>query len=212
MLEMKVHFPEVLLVLRHGQTPWNLEKKLQGRKDIPLNETGRAQALENGKTLRCLLAKEAIDPKEVKIFASPLIRAMETAQIACKEAGLPGVIQSEPLLIEQCYGLLEGMTHAEIQKQYPHCWYMRQHDPLSYLPPEGESGDEFQARISSVIDKATGVTLLVGHFGLLRTLIALCKSNAIKTDIDFETLTGAQDTVYMVRSGALTLYTASHLK
>ncbi len=212
MTKALVHFPEVLLILRHGQTEWNREKKLQGRKDIPLNETGRAQALENGKTLRRLLVKEAIDPKEVKIFASPLVRAMETAQIACKEAGLPGVIHSEPLLIEQCYGLLEGMTHEEIQKQYPHCWYMRQHDPLSYLPPEGESGDEFQARISSVIDRTTGVTLLVGHFGLLRTLIALCKTNGIKTDIDFETLTGAQDTVYMVREGALTLYSASDLK
>ncbi len=212
MIKMKVHFPEVLLVLRHGQTQWNLEKKLQGRTDIPLNETGRAQATQNGKTLRALLAKEAIDPKEVKIFASPLVRAMETAQIACKEAGLSGAICPEPLLIEQCYGLLEGMTHSEIQKKYPHCWYMRQHDPLSYLPPEGEPGEVFQARISSVIDKVTGVTLLVGHFGLLRTLIALCKTNDIKTDIDFETLTGAQDTVYMVRGGALTLHTASNLK
>ena len=212
MAKITVHFPEVLLVLRHGQTQWNLEKRLQGSKDIPLNETGRAQACENGKTLRTLLAKEAIDSKEVKIFASPLCRAMETAQIACKEAGLIGEIRPEARLAEQCYGLLEGMTHGEIQEKYPYCWYMRQHNPLSYVPPQGESGEAFQERISSVINSLSGITLLVGHFGLLRTLIALCKTNNIKTDIDFETLTGAQDTVYMVKNGALTLYTASNLK
>lgn len=207
-----IRFPEVLLVLRHGQTAWNLERRLQGRIDIPLNETGRLQAATNGRTLAALLKREEITPESVQIFSSPLSRTMQTAEIASHEAGLTAPINPEPRLIEQDFGLLQAMTHEEVQKKYPYCWYMRQHKPLSYLPPLGESGAAFQERISSVIDASTGVTLLVGHFGLLRTLIALSKSNAIKTDLDFETLTGDQNAVYMVRNGVLTLHRASETK
>ena len=200
-----IHFPKVLFVLRHGQTDWNRQKRLQGRKDIPLNETGRKQAYENGRILRSLLARENIVPSDVCIKASPLIRAMQTAQIVCREAGLPGKILPVDGLKEQSFGLLEGMTHDQIREKYPHCWYMRLHDPLAYTPPEGEPGSLFQTRISAVIDACSQTTLLVGHYGLLRTLIALCQTQGIKTDLNFETLTGNQNVVYMVRNGVLTL-------
>ena len=201
-----IHFPDVLFVIRHGQTDWNLQKKLQGRKDIPLNETGRKQALANGTILRNLLAREAIPLDSVAIKVSPLTRAMQTAQIVCREAHLPGKSLPVDGLKEQSYGLLEGMTHDEIREKYPHCWYMRLHDPLSYTPPEGEAGSLFQERISAVIDACTQTTLLVGHFGLLRTLMALCQTQGIRTNLNFEILTGNQNVVYMVRDGVLTLH------
>ena len=206
MASTAIHFPAVLFVIRHGQTDWNLQKRLQGRKDIPLNETGRKQANVNGAILQHLLAREAISPESVAIKASPLVRAMQTAQIVCHEAHLSGKILPVDGLKEQSYGLLEGMTHDEIREKYPHCWYMRLHDPLSYTPPEGEPGSLFQARIGAVINACTQTTLLVGHFGLLRTLIALCQTQGIHTDLNFETLTGNQNVVYVVRDGVLTLH------
>lgn len=212
MIPSHVRFPETLFVLRHGQTQWNLQKRLQGRIDIPLNETGCEQARINGLILKKLLKSESIDPKCVCIRSSPLSRAMQTAQIACRVAQLPAPIIPEPKLAEQCYGELEGMTHDQIRRKYPYCWYMRLHDPLSYTPPHGESGEMFQSRISTVIDSCREITLLVGHFGLLRTLIALCQTNGVETDINFETLTGAQDVVYMVRNGKLTLHGVSQDK
>jgi probable phosphoglycerate mutase len=103
-----------LYVLRHGQTDWNVQMRLQGSTDIPLNETGRAQAHVAAK----ILAGEGI----TKIIASPLSRALETAQIVGAASGLEPVVDGR--LIERNFGLFEGMTIDEVHQ---HREDMREH-------------------------------------------------------------------------------------
>ncbi|MBH0128996.1 histidine phosphatase family protein [Salinibacterium sp. NK8237] len=99
-----------IYLVRHGETDWNLERRIQGSTDIPLNETGRAQARTTGE----LLARRQWDG----IFASPLSRAMETAEII---ASIVRLAAPEPVaaIVERNYGVAEGCTDDEIDALYP---------------------------------------------------------------------------------------------
>lgn len=94
----------MFFVLRHGQTDWNLEARLQGSTDIPLNDTGRDQARHAGEILK--------SHGLTKIVASPLSRALETARIVGEATGLTPDIDAR--LIERNFGLFEGMTIDEV--------------------------------------------------------------------------------------------------
>jgi probable phosphoglycerate mutase len=99
-----------IYLVRHGETDWNRERRIQGSSDIPLNSTGRAQARTTGE----LLARRKWDG----IFASPLSRAMETAQIISAEVGLAAPI-ALPEVVERRYGDAEGRTDTEVDALYP---------------------------------------------------------------------------------------------
>lgn len=98
-----------IYLVRHGETDWNRERRVQGSTDIPLNATGRAQAKITGE----LLARRQWDA----IFASPLSRAMETAEIIAAEVGLPSPI-AVGAVVERSYGDAEGRTDAELDALY----------------------------------------------------------------------------------------------
>ena len=107
-------------VLRHGQTDWNVQMRLQGSTDIPLNETGRAQAHVAAK----ILAGEGV----TQIIASPLSRALETAQIVGAAAGIEPVIDNR--LIERNFGQFEGMTIDEV--------HQHREDMRDYMNPQAD--------------------------------------------------------------------------
>ncbi|MCU1569788.1 MAG: histidine phosphatase family protein [Naasia sp.] len=98
-----------LVLVRHGQTDWNLQERIQGSSDIPLNETGREQARAAGR----LLADQHWDA----IVSSPLSRALETARIIAAEVGLHSV-QTVDDLRERHYGAAEGLTGAEVEARF----------------------------------------------------------------------------------------------
>lgn len=98
--------------VRHGQTDWNLDGKLQGSSDIPLNDTGRQQAREAVAVLR-----EHGD-RWSAVVSSPLSRARETAEIIADGLGLE-LGPSYPELVERDYGDAEGMLDAEVQRAWP---------------------------------------------------------------------------------------------
>ncbi len=100
----------VFALVRHGETDWNRERRIQGSTDIPLNDTGREQARATG----ALLASRRWNA----IVASPLSRAHETAQLIAGEAGL-GEPELDARLAERDYGDAEGLTGAEIDARYP---------------------------------------------------------------------------------------------
>jgi Fructose-2,6-bisphosphatase len=99
-----------LYLVRHGETEWNRQRRIQGRTDIPLNATGREQARLTG----MLLTRRPI----TRVFASPLSRARETAEIIAAELGLPGP-ELRDALVERNYGDAEGLSFHEVDARYP---------------------------------------------------------------------------------------------
>jgi probable phosphoglycerate mutase len=100
----------VFALVRHGETDWNRERRIQGSTDIPLNELGREQARATG----ALLASR----RWSALIASPLSRAAETARLIGEQVGL-GDPELEPRLVERDYGAAEGLTGPEIDLQFP---------------------------------------------------------------------------------------------
>lgn len=143
-------------LLRHGQTDWNIDFRLQGITDIPLNETGIKQA----KT-----AASVFSPSDWNFVASsPLIRALDTAEIVAQAISVPEVA-IEPLLLERSFGEAEGMTHAEWKDKFP-----------DGLPPGGESLDELRFRANSLLDQLLTTyrgtrVLAVSHGAMIRKIV-----------------------------------------
>ncbi|MFM2354081.1 MAG: hypothetical protein RLZZ608_1487 [Actinomycetota bacterium] len=100
----------VFALVRHGETDWNRERRIQGSTDIPLNDTGREQARATG----ALLASR----RWTALVASPLTRASETARLIGAEVGL-GEPELEPRIAERDYGQAEGLTGPEIDAMFP---------------------------------------------------------------------------------------------
>ena len=101
-----------LILLRHGETEWNRERRMQGHRDIPLNAAGVAQAALAAPTVA------ALQPEV--IVSSDLQRALATAQAVADRAGLP--VQVDPRLRETSLGLWEGLTRAEVMEGWPGAW------------------------------------------------------------------------------------------
>ena len=99
-----------IYLVRHGETDWNRARRIQGSTDIPLNDTGRAQAATTGK----LLARREWSA----IISSPLSRAFETASIIAREIGLPEPLSNADL-VERNYGDAEGLDYETIEARYP---------------------------------------------------------------------------------------------
>ena len=99
-----------LYLVRHGETDWNRQRRIQGLTDIPLNDVGRAQAMTTGRRL----AARSWDG----VFSSPLSRALETASIIADELALPAPIPLEAL-VERDYGEAEGMNFLDIERRWP---------------------------------------------------------------------------------------------
>jgi broad specificity phosphatase PhoE len=132
-----------LVLIRHGQTDWNVEGRWQGQADPPLNERGRQQARH--------VAEYQSQFGFVALYSSDLRRAMETAQIIGAEMGL--AVISEPRLREINLGRWQGMLTDDIRAQYPD-EFRRWHDvPLTVLPPDGETVHALAARVLEAINE-----------------------------------------------------------
>ena len=133
-----------MYIIRHGQTPWNARKCLQGRSDVDLNENGIYLAEFTGKALRDVTFDMA--------FTSPLIRAKHTAQ--CILAGRKVPIIEDERLIEISFGIYEGCCYAEENRQVPQQWIENFfHAPQDYVAaPGGESLDDVEKRTRNFME------------------------------------------------------------
>jgi probable phosphoglycerate mutase len=159
---MKLTAP--LYMLRHGETAWNLDRRMQGSKDSSLTARGRAQAAAMGRALAAELARE---PGPTVFLRSPLGRTCETASIVGRELGLdPSQWRDDPRLAELRYGDWEGSTWAEIEAHTPEAMASWRADPEGYCPPGGETHDQLRRRSAEALAEiiASGMrTVVVSH-------------------------------------------------
>ena len=153
-----------LYMLRHGETAWNTERRMQGTKDSALTERGRDQALAMGRTLRAELAG-AHGP--TIFLRSPLGRVRETSEIVGRELGLdPAEWRDDPRLAELGYGQWEGFSWKEIEVTHPTALADWRADPHGYCPPGGETHFELRRRCETMLAEIAATstrTVVVSH-------------------------------------------------
>lgn len=194
----------ILYYLRHGETDWNVEARLQGRHDIPLNARGREQARHCGEVLRDLFARDGVDPAGLDYVSSPLGRARETMVLARGAMGLgPDGFRLLDELTEISFGTWEGRTIAEMRARDPDGVAAREHDKWHFLPPGGESYEAVAARMSAWYTRLTRDTVATAHGGTARGLMAALgiAKPAAAPMIDIE-----QGVVYVFKGETLTRY------
>ena len=158
-----------LYFIRHGETEWNAEARYQGQVDIPLNDTGRAQAKRNGEALRGLPGIESLD-----YVASPLGRTRETMDIVRRALSLPeDGVRFEPLLREMNYGHWEGQLASDLPRTDPEGIAERASDWWHWRPLGGESYEDLTVRIGEWLSTITRDTVVVSHGGVSRALRGL---------------------------------------
>jgi broad specificity phosphatase PhoE len=155
------------ILVRHGQTTWNREERFRGQSDIPLNETGLAQAAMTARRI-------ATGWSPAAVYCSPLLRARQTAQAIADPLALP--VQPQADLNDIHFGLLQGLTVAEATERWPavvHTWFNAPH--LAQLPG-GERLEEVSARAMAAVNELaarhpTDTIVLVGHLVLNKVML-----------------------------------------
>ena len=163
----------VLYYIRHGQTDWNVESRLQGQHDIPLNAVGRAQARRCGEILRELFARDDRDPAAFDYVASPLVRARATMELMRVELELdPGLYRTDARLMEMSFGRWEGFTYAELKAHEETALAAREQDKWNFALPGGESYEQLRHRVGLWYDGVDRDIVVSAHGGVARALIA----------------------------------------
>ncbi|MBR1190860.1 histidine phosphatase family protein [Bradyrhizobium sp. AUGA SZCCT0169] len=194
----------VIYYIRHGETSWNAEGRLQGVQDIPLNDLGRRQAAHAGNVLADLLLRNGHDKNSLSFVASPLIRARATMELVRGSLELPrDGYALDDRLREIGYGEWEGATLPELQRRDPDLYAKRQAEKWTVSPPGGESYVDVQARMQDWYASVAADTVAVAHGGTARALMVAL---GIETPLSAADLTIEQGAVYVFRDGALRKY------
>jgi broad specificity phosphatase PhoE len=163
----------ILYFVRHGETDWNRERRLQGQHDIPLNPLGRSQAQRCGVLLRDLLTKGGRSITDYDYVSSPLGRARETMELMRGTMGLePGLYRTDARLMEMSFGRWEGFTYAELQVREAAALIERERDKWGFVLPGGESYAQLEARVQVWYDGIERETVAAAHGGVCRALMA----------------------------------------
>ncbi len=172
--------PTRICFIRHGETDWNVERRIQGQTDIALNETGKRQAVA--------MAFNAAHHEFSAIYSSDLARAFETASMLAARRGLEVVRCSE--LRERHYGIFQGITAAEGQTLHPEAYrYYRERD-VAYDFETGESMRDFAGRVGRAVEnmrrRHAGQTIAaLTHAGVLDILYRRATGRQLHTPRDF---------------------------
>ncbi|MFE1601689.1 histidine phosphatase family protein [Methylobacterium sp. ID0610] len=160
-----------LYFVRHGETDWNAEGRLQGQRDTPLNPRGLAQAAGVGETLRFLLGERAGD---LAYLASPLTRTRATMETLRGVLGLdPAAYATDSRLVEIGFGAWEGRTWRDLRDADPRAYAARNRDRWGHCPPGAgaESYAMLLDRVRPVLDGLAGPTVMVAHGGVARAVL-----------------------------------------
>jgi probable phosphoglycerate mutase len=176
-----------IIAVRHGETAWNVDARIQGQLDIGLNDNGRRQARRVGEAL----ANEPISA----VYSSDLGRAHETAQSIAEAAGIP-VVPDEGLR-ERGFGMFEGKTFDEIHQTWPeHAQNWRRRIPEWKPPQGGESLLELRERVTRTITALAArhpgeQIVVVAHGGVLDALYRVATGQEVNSPRTWELPNGA---------------------
>jgi len=154
-----------LMLIRHGDTAWNVEEIFRGRADVELNETGIKQAE--------LLAKHLTDERIVALYSSPLKRALRTAELVVIPHHID--VTPAPESIDFDYGEWQGLSHDTVKEKYKTLYTQWLNNPHLVKVPKGENLDDVGERVTSLVDriitKHEGTVALVSHRVVGKVLI-----------------------------------------
>ncbi len=154
-----------VLLIRHGETQWNADHRVQGHLDVPLSSRGEEQA----QLLAAWLRQEPLDA----VYSSDLSRAYRTAEALTRE-GLP--LHVEPRLKEAGFGSFQGLTTQEIAEQFPEPFRLWREDAIRHRPPGGETLEDLQERCMAALAELIPrhpeqVIAVVAHGGPVRVMV-----------------------------------------
>lgn len=169
-------------LIRHGETDWNRERRLQGHLDIPLNRRGLQQAEQ----LASALIRQQL--QFAALHVSELTRARQTATAISRQLGLP--LQTHPALKERHYGAFQGRTFDEAREHIPHVYQLHQQRDLHFDLQGGESLHNFQQRImhcmQQLAERHSGEQILVvSHGGVLEMVHRTASGQGLSGSRDF---------------------------
>ena len=192
--------------MRHGETDWNVQGRLQGQRDIPLNAVGYSQASACGEIMRGLIERDGRDPASFDYVASPLSRARDTMELVRSALGVePTAYRTDARLAELSFGRWEGLTFAELKRDADavRALATREHDKWAFVPPGGESYADLLACVRQWHATIARDTIVVAHGGVARTLIV---HFGIEPPAAAPVHNIEQGVVYRLAPGSLTRY------
>ena len=193
-----------LYFVRHGETDWNAERRLQGQRDVPLNALGRKQAARCGELLADLLAVSGATPQQFAFTSSPLSRARETMEILRTGLGMaPEDYATDARLAELSFGRWEGLTYKEVRALDRSVLATRERDKWNFQPPGGESYAQLLVRVRAWHDSVSGDAVVTAHGGVARVLLVLY---AVKPPAEAPLGDVAQGVVYEFAPGSVNRY------
>lgn len=184
----------VVWVVRHGETAWNAEGRMQGQVDVPLNEAGRRQARQLGERLG--------RARPGAVVSSDLARAYETAALAAEPAGL--VPRRDPGLRELHLGAWEGLSFADVTARWPQdARRFREREP-GFRVPGGETREEAVERLLAALGRhappeGSPPTVLVSHGGVIGMLLQVAQGRSVREPLGVPIPNGAL--AVLVRAG-----------
>ena len=194
----------VIYYIRHGETSWNAQGRLQGTQDIALNDLGRRQAVHAGNVLADLLKRDGRDNATLPFVASPLQRARATMELVRGALKLPAEAYGlDDRLREIGYGVWEGSTLAEMQGADPELYARRLTAKWTLAPEGGETYAAVQIRMQDWHASLRTDTVAVAHGGTARALMVAL---GIETPESAADLLIEQGAVYVFRGGRLEKY------
>lgn len=194
----------MIYYIRHGETSWNAQGRLQGTRDIALNDLGRRQAVHAGHVLADLLLRDGRNKALLPFVASPLKRARATMELVRGALELPAeTYDLDDRLREIGYGVWEGSTLAEMQAADPVLYAKRLSAKWTMAPEGGETYAEVQQRMRDWYDSVQGDTVAVAHGGTARALMVAL---GIETPESAADLLIEQGAVYVFSDGGLKKY------
>jgi len=194
----------LIYYVRHGETQWNADGRLQGVQDVPLNDLGRKQAAHAGAILADLFERHGRDRTQLRFVSSPLGRARTTMELVRAALQLPPQDYAiDDRLREIGYGKWEGSTLAEMQAADPELFERRRLEKWTVAPPGGESYVAVQQRMSEWYGEVKGDIVTVAHGGTARALMVALGFETPQSAAD---LTIEQGAVYVFSDGGLNKY------